>query len=127
MRTWIRTLPPIRIGIVKSPIRKVLVRTAALYSRAATTKILRMLDALADGGLFSYSPLPRSRGEGSKKNPLTPDPSPPKQGREEKEKPPPHPRPLSPEAGARGELPLPSGSDGRAIRTKMSCRVGRVS
>src|SRR5262245_30227937 len=43
-------LPPMMIGISKRPIRNVLVRTAALYSRAATTRILRMLFALVDGG-----------------------------------------------------------------------------
>src|SRR6266542_3975730 len=49
MRSWITMLPPIMSGISKRPIRNVLVRTAALYSRTATTIILRMLFALAGG------------------------------------------------------------------------------
>src|SRR5262249_2569688 len=37
-----RMLPPIINGIIKRPIRKVFVRTAALYSRNATTMTLRI-------------------------------------------------------------------------------------
>src|SRR5712692_1585573 len=43
-------LPPIMIGISSRPIRNVLVRTAALYSRIAMTRTLCMSDALAGGG-----------------------------------------------------------------------------
>src|SRR5262249_2131527 len=46
---WIRRLPPMRSGMATRPMMKVLVRTAALYSRAATTSILRMSGLLLVG------------------------------------------------------------------------------
>src|SRR5690242_5975469 len=42
-RSWRRMLPPIKAGISSRLIMNALVRTAAVYSRAAMTKSLRMI------------------------------------------------------------------------------------